>query len=99
MTFKFDPDYLDGYMAGRNHASEPDVPNTPLAVAKHEIGYDLYQLQSVIQRLWKARLNPLTADIVLESEADLWSAAGTLRSLLEDVRSSNDGKSKLEAAE
>lgn len=61
-------------------------------IAKAQVGFDIHKLQEAIHDLWKARMNPATADEVLASEADLWTAAGSLRALLEDVRSANDEK-------
>lgn len=61
-----------------------------MSIAKAQVGYDIFKLQDTISNLWKARMNPATADEVLASEADLWSAAGSLRALLEDVRAAND---------
>lgn len=61
-----------------------------MSIAKAQVAHDLFTLQQAVHDLWAARMNPATADEVLASEADLWSAAGSLRALLEDVRAAND---------
>lgn len=58
-------------------------------IAEVQISHDCYTLQQIITNLWKARLNPQTADLILSKETDIWSAAGSLARLLEDIRESN----------
>lgn len=51
------------------------------------IGQDAHDLQSLVTRLWSWRLNPNTADLLLMEEGNLWSALGSLRELVTDMRS------------
>lgn len=63
-----------------------DYSNTP----EHKVAMEVRAVSSGISNLWKMRLDSETADEVLKSEGDLYAALGTLRSLVEDIRESND---------
>lgn len=58
--------------------------------AEHHVGMAVFGLSSSISNLWRQRLDPLTADLVLGSEGEILAALGSLKVLVEDIRASND---------
>lgn len=58
--------------------------------AEKLVDHHIYSLGQSVSDLWKARLNPQTADLVLRDEGALWAALGSLRTLVDDIRAAND---------